>query len=83
MHNEVASLAKMVGFEFLAVSSNELGIKISAKKPKFATNQDGPAKIKRKPKGEQLAIEQNPWANLQNNNENAEMINEDELLNKD
>ena len=57
MHNEVTSLAKMAGFEFLAVSSNDIGIKVSAKKPKFAAKQDGPAKIKRKPKGEQLAIE--------------------------
>ena len=52
MHIEVTSLAKMVGFEFMCVSSNDVGVKVSGKKPKFATKADGPAKIKRKPKVE-------------------------------
>ena len=66
MHNQVTSLAKMVGFEFLCVSTTDVGIKINGKKPKFVAKADGPAKIKRKPKAVVAPVEEaaNPWANL-------------------
>ena len=51
VHKKVVSLCKMVGFEFLSVSSNDIGLKINGKKPKF-TKAAGPAKIRRKPKQE-------------------------------
>jgi len=67
MHKEVASLSKMVGFEFLCVSTTDTGVKVNAKKPKFVAKADGPAKIKRKPKTVAAPVEDaaaNPWANL-------------------
>ena len=51
MHTKVVSLCKMVGFEFLSVSSNDSGLKVNGKKPKI-TKTAGPAKIRRKPKVE-------------------------------
>lgn len=65
LHKEVASLSKMVGFEFLCVSTNETGVKINGKRPKFVAKADGPAKIKRKPKAAPIEdAAANPWANL-------------------
>lgn len=63
IHQKVVSLGKMVGFEFLSVSTNDIGLKINGKKPKF-TKASGPAKIRRKPKAEPVEEQANPWANL-------------------
>jgi hypothetical protein len=79
MHKEVASLAKMVGFEFLCVSTTDTGIKVNGKKPKFVAKADGPAKIKRKPKAAPVEdAAANPWANLEE--QPAGQINEDALM---
>jgi len=72
VHKQVTSLAKMVGFDFLSVQTNDVGVKVNGKKPKF-TKEAGPAKIRRrKPKAieQDAPTEANPWANLDQNESN-------------
>lgn len=65
------SMVKMVGFQNAEVTIEQSGISVKANK---AMMSQGPAKIKRK----QKPAEENPWANLDNNDSN--LINEDELM---